>query len=359
MNFCKSCGKELKKTDNYCDNCGQKVEISVSDINEENNNKSGLSNEKKEKYKKILIIVVVIFIIISIITSTDQENNNNSNENNNQTSNITNNNEITDSGNKSLEEKWNAYYKDNGIEVIDVDKNTLYNYGKYYKNKTILTGIKIEDISSSSIKANIENKESIFYSFVFNFEDKSEVKRYKKEESVIIIGEVSDSTTNNTVTLNKCHIVLSGNSAISKIDDLSNNESKYVEYAQNLESIEKQSQIDKENAEKNEYISKCNFKDYQDILRNPNNYKNQYIKVSGKVIQVSNGWFNSVTIRLRDSLSNIWYISYYYSNDDEPKILEDDNITVYGQSTGTTSYTTILGSQVTIPSIDAKYIDIN
>ena len=94
-------------------------------------------------------------------------------------------------------------------------------------------------------------------------------------------------------------------------------------------------------------------------MRNPNGYKKQYITVTGKVIQITSGWFNSVTIRLNDSSNNTWYVSYKYASDTETKILDGDNISVYGQSTGTTSYTTIFGSQVTIPSIDAKYININ
>lgn len=309
------------------------------------------------------VILIMLFGLVNSISNNDYSNkeNNDVNENNQSSESIDNENDNNTSAdtNQSLEEKWKNYYKNNNNEVIDVDSDTLHTYGVYYKNKAILTGINIKDKSSGSIKANIENNDSIFFSFVFNFEDKNEIKKYKEGDKVIIIGEVSTSTSGKTVTVDKCHIVLSNSEAQSRIEELYNNQSQNIEYAKSLEKSEKQAEADKILSEKNNYISKCEVKDYQDILRNPNSYKKQYITVTGKVIQISNGWFNSVTIRLNDSSDNTWYISYSYANDNETKILDGDNISVYGQSTGTTSYTTILGSQVTIPSIDAKYININ
>lgn len=37
------------------------------------------------------------------------------------------------------------------------------------------------------------------------------------------------------------------------------------------------------------------------------------------------------------------------------RILEGDNITCYGEGDGVRSYTTVLGSQVTIPSLKMEY----
>lgn len=415
MKYCSKCGSEVKDGVKFCEHCGEKVEEIK---NNTGNGKQNINNDKNKKsiivirycvgalfilgglaslpnlegflgvllgislmpiVYKILkdkrnfefkgmqiifpVVLIMLFGLANSISNNDYSNkkNNDINENNQSSESIDNENDNNTSvdTNQSLEEKWKNYYKGNNIEVIDVDSDTLHTYGVYYKNKVVLTGISIKDKSSSSIKANIESNDSIFFSFVFNFEDKNEIKSYKEGDKVIIIGEVSTSTSSKTVTLDKCHIVLSSSEAQSKIEELYNNQSQNIEYAKSLESSEKQAEADKVLSEKNNYISKCEVKDYQDILRNPNSYKKQYITVTGKVIQISNGWFNSVTIRLNDSSDNTWYISYSYANDNETKILDGDNISVYGQSTGTTSYTTILGSQVTIPSIDAKYININ
>lgn len=423
VNFCQHCGEKVENNDfveennnsNFfnIDNLSKNLS-SVSQYNVKNNNKSSiyiryflgglfvfigffdlphlagffdmflgislmpifyrlLKDKKNIDFKGIQIIIPVLLIFVSglfngVFTNNDSSSNGNI-ENNGEIINSNNDNKndsgvdntiINDKNTESLEEKWSNYYKDNNIEVIDVDSDTLYTYGAYYKDKTILTGIEIDSISTKTIKANIENDSSLFYSFVLNFEDNNEIKKYKEGDKIVVIGEVSPSSLkiSKTITLNKCHVVASKDLAQTKINELTNNKSQYIEYAKNLEQIEKQSEINKELSKKNDYISKCEYKNYQDILRNPGSYKKQYIKVYGNVIQISNGWFGSVTIRLKDSSGNIWYVSYSYSDDNEARILEGDNISVYGESTGTTSYTTILGSQVTIPSIDAKYIDI-
>lgn len=48
-----------------------------------------------------------------------------------------------------------------------------------------------------------------------------------------------------------------------------------------------------------------------------------------------------------------------YVPDSSNRVLEDDIISFYGTSTGSYSYTTVLGAQLTIPSVLAVYIDIN
>ena len=105
------------------------------------------------------------------------------------------------------------------------------------------------------------------------------------------------------------------------------------------------------------YKSQCKTLDYKKIQRSPSDYKNKYIKMSGKVIQVSEGWFSSVDLRVEDSDKNVWFVTYFYKDGDK-HILKNDKITVYGQSSGTTTYKSVIGASVTIPSISAKYIDI-
>ena len=51
-------------------------------------------------------------------------------------------------------------------------------------------------------------------------------------------------------------------------------------------------------------------------------------------------------------------VKYKYSSSSESRILEDDIITLYGKSMGTYTYESVLGSPITVPYIDAMYIDI-
>lgn len=95
-------------------------------------------------------------------------------------------------------------------------------------------------------------------------------------------------------------------------------------------------------AEKDEYISQCQSVNYSDVERNPDNYK-------GTVIQVTEGWFDNVTMRV-DCDGDVWYVTYT-REEGESRILEDDYITGYGECDGVQSYKTVLGTQITIPSM--------
>ena len=55
---------------------------------------------------------------------------------------------------------------------------------------------------------------------------------------------------------------------------------------------------------------------------------------------------------------NTIYVEYTRKTENESRILEDDIIYLYGTLNGVTTYTTVLGSDVTIPYMLAEYIDI-
>lgn len=95
---------------------------------------------------------------------------------------------------------------------------------------------------------------------------------------------------------------------------------------------------------------------YEAVSRNPKDYEGQKIEITGKVIQVSEGWFDSVTLRI-DCDGDIWYVRYTHAKD-ESRILENDVITCYGECTGVETYTTVLGSKVTIPSMQMQRFDL-
>lgn len=116
------------------------------------------------------------------------------------------------------------------------------------------------------------------------------------------------------------------------------------------------------------YTAKCKTINYKSLARKPNQYKGQYFVFTGEVIQVMED-NNKVTLRVNvtpkryESLNETYYedtilVAYEYSSSNENRILEDDIITIYGQSTGTYTYETVMGSAVTIPAINAMYIDI-
>jgi hypothetical protein len=105
-----------------------------------------------------------------------------------------------------------------------------------------------------------------------------------------------------------------------------------------------------------EYISGCETVVYKDVERNPGNFEGKTIAIKGEVIQVAEGWFNAVTLRI-ESEEGIWYATYT-RNEDEPRILKDDVIVAYGKCTGVKTYSTVLGSSMTIPAMEIEYYDL-
>ena len=116
---------------------------------------------------------------------------------------------------------------------------------------------------------------------------------------------------------------------------------------------------------KEAYMKSCKTISYKELARNPEKYKGQKYKFTGEVIQVvESAWGNSFDLRI-----NVTKDEYGYYEDtiyaaitlpeNSDRILEDDIVTIYGECAGKYSYTSVMGAQVNLPRIDAKYIAIN
>ena len=112
-----------------------------------------------------------------------------------------------------------------------------------------------------------------------------------------------------------------------------------------------------------EFKEKCESVAYKDIARNPADFEGKYLKFKGKVIQVQeNNYSDSIyRIDVTEDEYGLWddtvYVTYRRS-ENETRILEDDIVDFYGICQGTESYTSVLGGQVTIPSVHAEYLEI-
>ena len=105
-----------------------------------------------------------------------------------------------------------------------------------------------------------------------------------------------------------------------------------------------------------EYAADCVSVSGSDVARNPDQYNGQKVVISGRVVQVSDGVLGTVVYRV--SVGNdTWYVTYELP-DGADRILEDDNITCYGICTGTKTYKTVLGSRLTVPSMEMEYVSI-
>lgn len=93
---------------------------------------------------------------------------------------------------------------------------------------------------------------------------------------------------------------------------------------------------------------------YNDLARNPDNYKGEKIKGSGKVIQVIE---DDSEVQLRIAIGGDYdhiILVGYNSSIVTSRVLEDDNVTYYGTSMETITYESTMGGNITVP---AAYLD--
>ena len=96
---------------------------------------------------------------------------------------------------------------------------------------------------------------------------------------------------------------------------------------------------------------------YDNLARNPDDYKGEKVKFKGKVVQVIEGDSeNQIRLAVNSDYDTILYCGYDPSIVSS-RVLEDDIITVYGYSVGTISYQSTLGGTIPIPGVYVEKID--
>ena len=229
----------------------------------------------------------------------------------------------------------------------------LYEYGGSLTGSKVVTVIVVKEVDDASLKADTDNHSGLLYSIECKFQDSSDIAGVEKGDRITIAGVVEPMTPLlSTKTLSGCVVVGLGEIA----EELVSEEDAQKQFCEQFIADSEKAAEEAVAQSKADYIAECKTVDYSDVARNPGNYNGSLVKFSGKVIQESEGWFNSLTLRVEDG-DNIWYVTYTMS-DGESRILEDDKITVYGECSGVTSYKTVLGSTVTIPSVKMKYYSI-
>lgn len=96
---------------------------------------------------------------------------------------------------------------------------------------------------------------------------------------------------------------------------------------------------------------------YDQLARTPDDYINEKVKFSGRVVQVLEG-DGDTTIRLavNDNYDTI-LIGSYDSTIVSSRVLEEDMITIMGTSAGLYSYESTMGGTITIPSVIIEKIE--
>lgn len=128
--------------------------------------------------------------------------------------------------------------------------------------------------------------------------------------------------------------------------------------------ITQEQKTDEITTEDPNYRENCVSIAYKDIARMPDNYEDLNVYFSGQVVQVmDDGSSNNCVYRINVTAGEYgtWedtvYVTYKLP-EGSPRILEDDIVNFYGVCKGVYTYTAVLGNDITIPYVDAKYIDI-
>lgn len=96
---------------------------------------------------------------------------------------------------------------------------------------------------------------------------------------------------------------------------------------------------------------------YEQLARTPDEFKNQKIKFTGKVLQVVEGGSeNAIRLAVNNNYDEVIYCNYSPSLT-SVRILENDTITIYGVANGLHSYTATSGATITLPDVQVKKID--
>lgn len=165
------------------------------------------------------------------------------------------------------------------------------------------------------------------------------------------------------VTLDKEPII---NTIQEQYDNLQEDAKEYVTNYDILSSAQsritqlRDSQSDAEKAQ--EYKNSClEGYDYTELARDPDTYIGKKAKFTGEVIQVTETGGTTVmrvnVTKGKYSWDDTMYVTYT-PKDGESRILEDDIIIIYGELQPLKTYTTVMGASMSIPAIEAKYIDI-
>lgn len=237
-------------------------------------------------------------------------------------------------------------------DYMKIDAEVLFEYGAYLGGQKVVTVITVENPGSNMLQAKTSNNDSLFFSVVCYF-DNGVPDGFKDGDILTVAGTIKEHTDsfldNPTASMEHCSVIGHGEIA-QELKDGAANQREACEQAK--QDYEAEAAAAKK-SERDEYIAECKTVEYSDVERNPDKYEGERIKISGSVVQVAEGWFDSVTLRVSAG-GNMWYVTYS-REEGESRILEGDNITCYGECGGVRSYTTVLGSQVTIPSLKMEY----
>lgn len=103
------------------------------------------------------------------------------------------------------------------------------------------------------------------------------------------------------------------------------------------------------------FKEKCKSRNYKDLLRNES--EGEPIKIQGKVLQDCGN--KTFRVSSNGAYDDVFFVRFPPRNKvySECDLVEDDAVTIYGETAGVYTYTTVLGASQSVPEIIVKYYD--
>lgn len=178
-------------------------------------------------------------------------------------------------------------------------------------------------------------------------------------------SETKSTTTSSTVTTTskskeetKSSEELAASKASSEAAASKASEEKAKKEAETKASTEAAAaQKAKEEAEKKDPAT-YPTQTYDEMARNGDSHAGEKIQITGKVIQVQDSDDGGATLRVAtsaDGYDDVYLVQIMSSEWKGHRLLEDDQITIYGTVYGLYSYKTVMGNTQTVPAIIAVF----
>lgn len=219
------------------------------------------------------------------------------------------------------------------VDYVDMWEN--YSDSEYKGNRVQITGVASQRFALGVAMLELYFEEDID-GYISLGIDKNDLDKFSAGDCVTVTGDVVQKAFGNMILEN------------SQIRPATDDEVAQLE-AYSQQRAEKTKSIIAD------YKKEAKTVDYDKLVREPDKYVGEIIKVKIKISQIMvGGWITESGYHGYQD-KNEWYVKYELP-EGSPRILENDTVTFYGEFTGLEKVTRALtGTKVEVPKIAAKY----
>lgn len=274
----------------------------------------------------------------------------------------------TDSSSKS------SVKKDSALDVAKMDVDSLFADSKHTKLLEGTTDETIDDVSDkvsalkkssakSKLEKDVKKAKELWPAFKASIAKSDSIAAAKKESkdtasSAKQASKKAKQAEKDSISESKQKESDEKQAAESKSqsESVERANSEYVASQSQSVATEKANSESKEAAKNNPAAYQTGIT-YDQVARTPDDYYGEKIFFSGRVVQVMESSSKSqIRLAVDGNYDNILLLNIKNNILNGSRILEDDLISVAGTSTGTATYESTMGGDITIPSMKVKIV---